>query len=91
MVSVTFDDINDSLERINAFTLIRKEPSFKVLAISCKRIKNIIKGNDDPGVKAELFEEDAEFSSDELFAKMQEAHAMGLSQFPEPLQRGRQL
>ncbi len=60
VVSVTFDDVIDSLERIKAFTAIRKEPSFKVLAASYKRIKNIIKDNDNTGVESGLFEEDAE-------------------------------
>ncbi len=71
VVAVTFDDVNDCLERINAFTTIRREPSFKVLAASCKRIKNIIKDNDDTGVERALFEEDAEIKLYDLFIDVQ--------------------
>jgi len=60
VVAVTFDDINDCLERINAFTAIRKKPSFAVLAASFKRIKNIVKDNKETDVITEIFEEDAE-------------------------------
>ena len=70
VVSVTFEDVNDSLERINAFTVSRKEPSFKVLASSFKRIKNIIKSNEDTEVKPALFEEDAEKELHTLFVNV---------------------
>ena len=71
VVTVTFDDVNDCLERINAFSSIRQEPSFKVLAASYKRIKNIIKGNNDTAVEAALFEEDAEIKLHALFIDVQ--------------------
>ena len=71
VVTVAFDDVNDSLQRINAFTAIRNEPSFKVLAASYKRIKNITKGNSDTDVRAELFEESAETELHSLFVDVQ--------------------
>jgi len=71
VVTVTFEDINDCLERINAFTDIRKEPSFNVLAASYKRIKNIIKDNEDTEVVESLFEEDAETKLHVLFVDVQ--------------------
>jgi len=71
VVTVTFDDLIDCLDRIYAFTAIRKEPSFKVLAASYKRIKNIIKGNDDTGVTTALFKEDAEIKLHALFVDVQ--------------------
>jgi len=71
VVAVTFEDLNDSLKRIQAFTAIRKEPSFKVLAASYKRIRNIIKDNDDISVEAALFEEAAERKLYALFIDIQ--------------------
>jgi glycyl-tRNA synthetase beta chain len=67
VISVLFDDVNDSLQRIESFTNIRHEPSFKVLAASYKRIRNIIKKNRDTGVSTDLFEEDAERDLYSLF------------------------
>ncbi|MBU1564083.1 MAG: glycine--tRNA ligase subunit beta, partial [Proteobacteria bacterium] len=40
-VTVNFDDVNECLLRIHAILQLRKEPAFKVLAASCKRVKNI--------------------------------------------------
>ncbi len=71
VVTVTFEDVNDCLDRINAFTAIRKEPSFNVLAASYKRIKNIIKANDDTEVVTSLFEEEAETKLHVLFIDVQ--------------------
>lgn len=71
VVTAAFDNVNDSLARINAFTAIRNEPSFKVLAASYKRIKNITKGNTDTGVQTELFEESAETELHSLFVDVQ--------------------
>ncbi len=71
VVTVAFDDVNDSLQRMNAFAAIRNEPSFKVLAASYKRIKNITKGNFDTDVRAELFEVSAETELHSLFVDVQ--------------------
>ncbi len=60
VVSVVFDDVNDSLKRITAFTTMRKEPAFNVLAASYKRIRNIIKDNVDTTVDETIFQENAE-------------------------------
>jgi glycyl-tRNA synthetase beta chain len=59
-VSVEFDDVNECLQRINALMQIRKEPAFKVLAASYKRVRNIIKDNRKIEIRPELFENQAE-------------------------------
>lgn len=70
-VSVNFDDVNDCLLRINAILEIRKEPAFKVLAASYKRVRNIIKDNRDTAIRTELFEHEAESKLYNLFADVQ--------------------
>ena len=72
VVSVVFDDVNDALQRIASFTAIRNEPSFKILAASYKRIRNIIRENSDTVVSADLFKEDAERELYSLFVGVQE-------------------
>ncbi|MGB3212696.1 MAG: glycine--tRNA ligase subunit beta [Desulforhopalus sp.] len=64
-ISVNFDNVNDCLQRIEAILKISREPAFKVLAASYKRIRNIIKDNRDISVSASLFEHQAE---EKLFA-----------------------
>jgi glycyl-tRNA synthetase beta chain len=59
-VSVRFDDINDCLLRIKAILQISREPNFKILAASYKRIRNIIKDNRQTAVSPELFDQAAE-------------------------------
>ncbi len=59
-VSVNFDDINDCLLRIKAILQISREPNFKILAASYKRIRNIIKDNRQTAVSPELFDHAAE-------------------------------
>lgn len=60
VVSVSFDDVVDSLARIEAFTAIRSEEAFAVLAASYKRIGNIIKDNRETAVDTACFREEAE-------------------------------
>ncbi|MBW1636156.1 MAG: glycine--tRNA ligase subunit beta, partial [Deltaproteobacteria bacterium] len=72
VVSVAFDDVNDSLQRIRSFSAILNEPSFKVLAASYKRIRNIIKENRDTTVLTDLFESDAEGELYSRFADVQD-------------------
>lgn len=59
-LSVSFDDLNDCLHRIEAMSEIYKEPSFAVLASSYKRIRNIIKKNRDTVVTEDLLTDEAE-------------------------------
>ncbi len=59
-VSVNFDDVNDCLKRIEAILKISLEPDFKVLAASYKRVRNIIKDNEQRSVSTALFEHNAE-------------------------------
>lgn len=68
--SVNFDDVNECLQRINAMMQIRKEPAFKVLAASYKRIRNIIKDNRNVDIEPALFAEGAESSLYELFLEV---------------------
>ena len=60
VVSVGFDDVIDSLERIDAFRLIRSEDAFSVLAAAYKRIRNIVKDNGDTRVEPSLLQAEAE-------------------------------
>jgi glycyl-tRNA synthetase beta chain len=64
-VSVNFDNVNDCLQRIDAILKISLEPAFKVLAASYKRVRNIIKDNQQVSVSPNLFEHKAE---EELYA-----------------------
>ncbi|MEN8199910.1 MAG: glycine--tRNA ligase subunit beta, partial [Thermodesulfobacteriota bacterium] len=70
VTAVDFDDVNDSLSRIEALTLIRNEDAFAVLAASFKRIRNIIKENEAMDVDGELLGEGAEKELATLFAKL---------------------
>ncbi|HIP38929.1 MAG TPA: glycine--tRNA ligase subunit beta [Desulfocapsa sulfexigens] len=60
VTSVEFDDVNDSLAKINALAAIRGEDAFSVLAASFKRIRNIIKKNSATDVTESLLMEQAE-------------------------------
>jgi glycyl-tRNA synthetase beta chain len=60
VVSVGFDDVIDSLERIDAFRQIRSEDAFTVLAASYKRIRNILKDNGDTRVDPSILQAGAE-------------------------------
>jgi len=58
--SVTFDDVVDCRKRIQALDAIRGRDQFSVLAGSFKRIRNIIKDNQEVDVDVLLLTEDAE-------------------------------
>lgn len=60
VVSVNFDDVKDCLDRIEAFSAIRSEEAFSVLAASYKRIRNILKDNRDTVIEPETLKEVAE-------------------------------
>ncbi len=60
VTSVTFDDVNDCSNRVDAFMAIKKDEAFTVLASSFKRIRNITKENRDTEVNSALFEKKAE-------------------------------
>ena len=68
VTSIGFDDACDALTRIQSLTAIRQEDAFSVLAASYKRIRNILKDNQETTVTAELFESEAER---QLFAVFQ--------------------
>ena len=60
VTSVTFNDVNDCSDRVDAFIAIKKEEAFDVLASSFKRIRNITKDNQSTDVDPTLFEKEAE-------------------------------
>lgn len=60
VTSVSFDDVNDSLQKIQSLIDIRGEEAFSVLAASFKRIRNIIKDNAEITVDESLLKEPAE-------------------------------
>lgn len=65
--AVGFDNLADCLARIEALDQIRGQESFRVLAGSFKRIRNIIKDNKETEVNPELLTEPAE---QELFSAL---------------------
>ncbi len=65
--AVGFDNLADCLARIEALDGIRGQESFRVLAGSFKRIRNIIKNNKDTEVNPDLLTEQAE---QELFSAL---------------------
>ncbi len=67
VTSVAFDDVNDCSDRISAFSAIRQEESFNVLASSFKRIRNITKENQSTDVNPAEFEKEAEKNLHRLF------------------------
>ena len=71
VVSVSFDDVIDTLARIDAFTAIRAEEAFALLAAAYKRIGNIIKDNDETTVDASCFAAAAE---EKLYAVFLQVH-----------------
>ncbi len=72
VVSVTFDDVNDCLDRIAAFSTIRSEEAFSVLAASYKRIRNILKDNRQTTVEPEALREEAEKDLYAVFLEVRE-------------------
>jgi glycyl-tRNA synthetase beta chain len=70
--SVDFDDVNDCLLRIIAILQFRREPAFKVLAASYKRIKNIVKDNRETTVDSALFTHQAESDLFKLFIEVEQ-------------------
>ncbi|RPH39158.1 MAG: glycine--tRNA ligase subunit beta, partial [Desulfobulbaceae bacterium] len=71
VVSVSFDDVIDILARIDAFTAIRAEEAFALLAAAYKRIGNIIKDNDETTIDASCFAAAAE---EKLYAVFLQVH-----------------
>ncbi len=67
VISVTFDDVKDCSERIEAFVAIKQDEAFNVLASSFKRIRNITKENRETEVDPALFEKEAESDLYKLF------------------------
>lgn len=68
--SVRFDDLNDSVKKIEALTAICGKEDFSVLAASYKRIRNIIKDNSETTVDAGLLTEKAEVALAEVYGSL---------------------
>lgn len=60
VTSIFFDDVNDCIQRIEAFKTIRNEDAFALLTSSFKRIRNITKDNRTTEIEQTLFEEESE-------------------------------
>ncbi len=71
VTTVAFDDINDSLKKIQALTAIRGKEDFAVLAASYKRIRNIIKENESTDVDKTLLSEKAEQDLAQVFGQLE--------------------
>lgn len=78
-VSVHFDNVNECLQRIEAIVKISREPAFKILAASYKRIRNIIKDNRQDSVVPDLFEQKAEENLYALFLDVSKEMAQHIS------------
>jgi len=99
VTSVTFDDVNDCIQRIKAFEAIKKEEAFAVLASSFKRIRNITKDNRITEIDEKLLSEEPEKELkrvlDKISNQMEQALAVGeyhqaleaMMQFKEPVDR----
>lgn len=71
VTSVSFDTVQDALQRIDALRAIRNDEAFEVLASSYKRIRNIIKENTDTAVDPSLLLEDAEHALYAMYTEVQ--------------------
>ncbi len=78
-VSVHFDNVNECLRRIEAIVKISREPAFKILAASYKRIRNIIKDNQQTSVAVELFAHKAEEDLYALFLEVNKEMAQHIA------------
>lgn len=72
VVSVSFDDVIDTLARIDAFSAIRAEEAFALLAAAYKRIGNITKDNDESTVDTSCFASAAEEKLYTVFLQVRE-------------------
>jgi glycyl-tRNA synthetase beta chain len=70
VTSVQFKEVIDSLERIVALSEMKKDASFDVLAGSFKRIRNIVKDNQNSTIDESLFEERAERDLFEMYQRL---------------------
>jgi glycyl-tRNA synthetase beta chain len=78
-VSVHFDNVNECLRRIEAIVKISREPAFKILAASYKRIRNIIKDNQQTSVAVDLFAHKAEENLYALFLEVNKEMAQHIA------------
>lgn len=72
VVSVQFVDVIDSLKKISAFSEIKEDQSFDLLAGSFKRIRNIIAENEDVTVSSALFDSETEHELFQIYQKLVE-------------------
>ena len=79
VTSVSFDDVNDALKRIDALSAMKKDASFEILSASFKRVRNIVKDNQDTNVDINLFEAEEERSLWSRYLQVQEGTRASLS------------
>lgn len=70
VLSASFDEPVDAVERVKALTVLKGRDDFEPLAVAFKRVVNIIKGGTDQPVDEALFEAGCE---SELFQALQQA------------------
>ena len=68
VLSAGFDDVLDASQRVQALTEMKKEQDFEALAVTFKRVGNIIKGRVVNSVDENIF---VEVCEKELFAELQ--------------------
>jgi glycyl-tRNA synthetase beta chain len=72
VLSASFDDPTDAVERVKALTALKDQADFEPLAAAFKRIGNIIKGGVEAPIEPALFEVECEGA---LFAELQKVEA----------------
>ena len=78
VTSVAFDDINDCINRITAFSAIKQDESFDVLAGSFKRVRNIVKDNNATDVDDSVLIEKEEKDLWETFKALEKENTANL-------------
>lgn len=80
VTSVSFDQVVDTLDRVDALHTLRQDETFTVLAASYKRIRNIIKENKDVTVNSSLLSEVAEAKLHEVYSTVKDEMQLLLDQ-----------
>lgn len=72
VLSVSFDETVDAVERVKALAALKGREDFEPLAVAFKRVVNIIKGGVEQPVDSTLFEDSCE---DDLFQALQQVQS----------------
>ena len=60
VAAVSFDDLNETAAKIEALAAFKRRPDFEQLAVTFKRVCNIVKGGVDIPVDEQFFQDQAE-------------------------------